>query len=234
MQQVLKAILFFAAIIGVIVLGLFWPSEDASTPDTLAPAGITDDMSAFGVISPPLPLETVKLHTVYSTLDAILDGRFQYREGDIAWTFTIPIDWGKPPDGLETRRVVQRLAMADPFLKAFDETGDKAAFRQAAFFMLDWQRFHQTGRRVTPHSWDLDAAEGRMNRLAFMLSAIENDPALLATDNTRSLIALADFHLRRLASPDYIETEYTSGIDFPQNPSVQTLCRVLDKLTSCP
>lgn len=231
MKPWLKALLTITAPVILIAVGLLWPIEETSGVDAFRPVGITGDLSALGEVGPAAELSDAisALHPSANSLEDIRSGRYKYREDDLPWTFSVPIDWGKPPNELATRRVLQRFAMADPFLASYAETGSVEDFRQAAFFMLDWQTYYQTGQKLTEHSWDEDAVLARAERLAYVLSRIEHEPSLLNEDGTRSLISLADFHIQRASDSVY----GTSPDTILDTSEFQKLCQVLDGLPAC-
>ena len=178
----------------------------------------------------PLSLfDSVNLHNVYSSADEIRGGRFKFSEDSVSWRFVPPINWANMPAEPEVARVIQKWAMIDPFLEFFDETRDPAAIDQAIFFMLDWQGFHQRGRKITKHAWDEDAVRERVSRLAYVLSMIEIHPELTSKNYSGDLIGLADFHIQRSINPDF-------GLGSKQIFNMEefrTLCQVLDALPSC-
>lgn len=230
MLNFLKAFLAFAAIIAVIALGLFWPSEDPVKEDEFVPSLEMPTLAAFTAVNPDFQLsDIVRLQSVHSSRDELRAGRFKYRPDDIVWTFTTPVDWSKRADALEVRRVLQRVAIADPFLKSYDETGDKEDFKQAAFFFLDWQSYFQTGHKVTEHAWDVDAVEGRVGRLAYILSEVNKNRDLLPKDDILRLINLVDYHIQRALDPVYGAEQNLSA----QTAAFKAACRVVSELPSC-
>lgn len=230
MSNGLRAFLTLLAVICVIALGLFWPAGNYAKEDGYRPDLVTPTMTAFTDNNPDFTLSNVtRLQKIESSTDELRAGGFKYRPQDLVWTFTVPVDWGKRADALEVRRVIERLTLVDPFLRSYEKTGNADDFRQAVFFFTDWQSFYQTGQKYTDHTWDVDAVEGRMSRLAFILSEINRVPGLLPDNETLRLIKLADFHIQRASDPVY---------GAQQNLSVDTsafkaVCRVLARLTSC-
>ncbi len=230
MSNIIKACLALAAIFAVIALGLFWPTDDAVSPD---PFAMRSDAGAQPpTLNPPgerPSLESaVPLETVYSSMADIRSGRFKYRAEDNSWRFTIPIDWGKPHDMRDVNQVIQRLAFADPFLRSYAQAGNIEDFQQAAFFLLDWQSYYQDGRQTTPYAWDVDAAEGRAARLAYILREISAQPNLLSENGTNSLLKLADFHVQRMTDPVYGQQQDT----ILKTPAFIALCGAV-QLSSC-
>lgn len=232
MKNILKFGIGIAVLIALIALGLIWPTEKTYEEDLFVPGPIPGMLSSFGM--PKLDVEladvVTNLHETESTREEIRSGKFKYRRDDLPWTFSVPIDWGKPPNELAVRRVLQRFVLADPFLKSYDETGNVEDFQQAAFFMLDWQAYYQTQRRTTTHSWDEDAVLARTERLAYVLARLERHPKLLNEDGTRSLIRLADFHIQRVTDPEFGMSQDT----ILQTHAFRALCDTLDDLTACP
>lgn len=229
MSTLFKALFVFVAVLGVIALGLFWPTEDNVQDDAFEMVEHTLSYDDFRESSPRLILEeTIPLHTIYSTKADISAGRFQYRENYSAWRFTTPIDWSKPHEEADVRRVIQRIALADPFLRSYAETGDANDFKQAVFFLLDWQAFYQDGNKITPHSWDMDSAQARGARLAYVLSEINRDRDLLSHDGAINLMRLADFHVQRVVNPVY-GAQQDIILDTPE---FRALCGVVE-LPAC-
>lgn len=230
MNNAVKFAIAILALIALIVIGVFLPSDDKVQKDLFVPGPITGLLSNFGEPSPALALaQSVDIHAVHSSIEELRDGKFQYKDNSLPWTFSVPIDWGKPPNDLESQRILQRLALADPFLLSYAETGNTQDFQQAAFFMLDWQAFHQTGKQITPNAWDEDAILGRMQRLDYILSQVKNNPELLSESGTRALIRLADFHIQRASDPEF----GTSPDTILQTPAFISLCQTLNGLSAC-
>lgn len=220
----LKVILGIAAILAVIAFGLFFPMEESVKDDAFRAASHEFSYESFSTGASELKLEEiVNLHTVYSSKDDIRSGRFKYREGLNSWRFTTPIDWGKPHDTPDVRRVIERLVMMDPFLRSYAETGSAEDFRQAVFFLLDWQSFYQDGHKVTAHTWDVDAAKARTVRLAYVLSEINRNRESLPENPTIRLMELADFHVQRVVDPVY----GLAQDEILTTPEFSTLCNVL-------
>ena len=229
MVNALKLLLAVAAVMAVIFAGLFWPAENEAEPDPFEMAEHTLSYDNFRDAMPEMALEDiVPLHTVYSRMDDIRSGRFQYRENYFAWRFTAPIDWRKTHEELDVRRVIQRVAMADPFLRSYATTGQAGDFRQAVFFLLDWQKFYQEARQTTVHAWDIDAARGRAARLAFVLSEINRDRTLLPRAASIKVMHLADFHVQRMVDPVYGAGQDT----ILDTPEFAALCKAV-KLPDC-
>ena len=101
-------------------------------------------------------------------------------------------------------------------------------FRQAAFFFLDWQNFHQKSRKISPYAWDEKAAKGRAIRLAYILSMSNADRSLLEDNAVFSLMQLADFHVQRVTDPVY-GAPYDMILSTPE---FKALCTVVD-LSAC-
>jgi hypothetical protein len=230
MRDVFKAIGALFAIFAVIALGLLWPSDDVVQEDPVEPISTFTSLSALGNLSGNMDFQTiVKPHTIHSSMSEIRSGRFKYREPDVSWRFTVPMNWGKVPSGKDVRRVIQQWAMADPFLTAYEETGDTEAFKQAVFFAVDWQDYHQNQRQITRHAWDADSIRARAARLAYILSEAETQSDLLNSVQMSSLISLSDFHIKRISNQD-LGAEVSAIL---QTSEFKALCQVLDGLPSC-
>jgi len=230
LPNLFKALAALFLIGGLIALGLLLPSDDTVDGDPFEAEMIRQSLDGLGELGSMLDLrETVAIHPIHSSREEILKGRFKYRENDVSWRFTTPINWGSPHGDLEVRRVIARVALADPFLQNYFETGSAQDFRQAAFFFLDWKAYHQDKRQLTPHAWDSDAIQARVARLAYILNQAAFDPTLLNDRDTQSLIGLADFHIQRVIHPMHGVEQET----ILQTPAFQALCETLDGLPSC-
>lgn len=217
-------------IAGLLALGLLLPSDDSVAGDPFEPEALYTSPDGFGKLNPPLAVvDFIAFHPVKSSREDILGGEFKYRSDDLSWRFSTPINWGAPHENIEVRRVLARIALADPFLEHYYNTGEAQSFKQAAFFFLDWQTYHQTERQLTPHAWDPDAVQARVKRLAFLLNHVEIDPTLLDKRSTANLVALADFHIQRETHPLY-GAQYQTIL---QSPAFQALCETLDGLPRC-
>ncbi len=221
--------LALCAIFAVITLGLFWPSETVSTKD---PFVMTEHSFSYDDFLKPRTeqglSDLIYFHDIQSTMDDLRSGGFQYRQDDIIWRFTVPIDWAKPHTSLDAQRIIQHLVFSDPFLQSYLETKDVDDFRQAAFFLLNWQTFYQTGRRVTPYSWDAAAVRARAVRLAYILSEVNRDHTLLSRDVALSLMRLADFHVQRVTNPVYERVSGAEQTTILQTPEFNALCQTVN------
>lgn len=230
MSGALKFVIGILALIGLILIGLFLPPDETAEKDPFTPEPAIGLLTNLGNLEPPLALSTtIDINDVYSTREQIRSGKFQYTKASNPWTFTVPMDWGKLPTDRETRRVLQRFVIADPFLKSYAETGSAQDFQQAVFFMLDWQDFYQTRQHITEHAWDENSVLGRAKRLSYVLSQLETKPELLGETGTRALIRLADFHIQRAEDPEFGISQDT----ILQRPAFKRLCEVLDGLSRC-
>lgn len=230
MKKALIALLILIGIIGMLAIGLWLPSDDTVAGDPFEPESVYYNADGLGDLGSTLDMrEVINIHEVTSSREELLSGRFKLREEDLSWRFTVPINWGTPHGTIEVRRVLARVGLADPFLQSYFETGNVQDFRQAAFFFLDWQRYHQQDRQLTPHAWDSDAIQARVARLAYILNQAAFDPTLLSDRDTQSLIGLADFHIQRATDPVH-GTEQSTILT---TPAFTALCETLDGLPNC-
>lgn len=230
MSNLIKALTALLLIGGLLALGLLLPSDDTVEGDPFEAEMIRQSLDGLGELGSMLDLrEIVQIHPIHSSREDILSGRFKYREDDVSWRFTTPINWGTSHNDLEVRRVIARVALADPFLQNYFKTGNAQDFRQAAFFFLDWKAYYQDGRQITPHAWESDAVQARAARLAYILNQAAFDPTLLSERDTQSLIGLADFHLQRVVHAVHGVEQDT----ILQTPAFQALCETLDGLPNC-
>ena len=230
MREILTGLGIFAAITAVLAVGFLLPSDDVVKDDPFEPNKITTSLANLGDLNPDVDLvETVNPHQILSSLDTIRSGRFKYSENTVSWRFVPPINWGNVPAQDVVAQAIQQWAMVDPFLVSFDETGNVEDFDQAVFFMLDWQAFHQTARKVTRYAWDIEMADARAARLAYALSVIENNPDMQIKTYRNQLIGLSDFHIQRMSHPDF----GGSIQKILELKGFKALCDVLDGLSSC-
>lgn len=230
MNNLIKACVALLLIAGMIAFGLLLPSDDTVDGDPFKAEFIRQSLDGLGELGSMLDLrEVVDIHTVHSSREELLRGRFKYREDDISWRFTTPLNWGAPHNNSDVRRVLARVVLADPFLQNYFETGNAQDFKQAAFFFLDWKTYHMDKRQLTPHAWDSDAAQARAARLAYILNQAAFDPTLLSDRDTQSLIGLADFHIQRVTDPVHGIEQDT----ILHTPGFKALCETLDGLPNC-
>lgn len=229
MPNILKAIFALVLIIGVIVFGLFWPAQDAVKDDLFAMTESRYSYDLFPSTEPQPDFSKVLMwQTLASTKEQIRKGDFKFQNGQSLWHFTIPIDWAKPHEAKIAQQLFQYVVIADPFLESYQASGDIEDFRQAAFFFLDWQNFHQKSRKISPYAWDEKAAKGRAIRLAYILSMSNADRSLLEDNAVFSLMQLADFHVQRVTDPVY-GAPYDMILSTPE---FKALCTVVD-LSAC-
>lgn len=229
MRDYAKIFLGLLAVMGIIVMALFWP-EDVPAPDPFKPVDVFNDINALGNAATPSTLfDTLKLHNVESSREDIQSGEFRYKQDFIPWRFTTPIDWNKSAVDIETRRVLQRWALSDPFLQAFEKDKQAGDINQAIFFALDWQDYHQRRGLLSPHAWDEDAVRARTTKLAYILSAIENGEVNSPPSTVQKLISLSDFHIQRVTDPEQGVNQAT----ILDTPEFEGLCAVLDALPNC-
>lgn len=218
----------------VLVLGSFLMSACSDVKkDQEIPSGLSSNLSAGGEIGPDHDLGVIvgfaQAHMTQADIDA---GTFQLRKDGDVWTFQSPIDWAADPfDDLNWRLELNKLVMIDPYLTAFEKTGDRLAFQKAVNIVLDWQDFHQTNAQTTSVSW-LDMVAGqRATRLAYIISEAELNPELISSAHLSNLISLADFHVQRMKGPGFMPDDNHGIFDAL---GVAALCATLDALSACP
>lgn len=232
MNNYLKAFFALLVIAGLIAFGLLLPSDSKVEKDSFVPNDIVSNLEFIGPVGPEIPLETlVDVQTFQTPYSKILAGKIRLDNQYGEWEFTTPIDWASDPNFDEDwRNRLNSVVMADPFLQGYAQTKDNKVFREAVFFLLDWQLFYQLKKQTTDPAWRDSVVDARAARLAYVINERKLNTGLLTDPEFLRLVQLADFHVQRVQDETVTPVD---GQGAKNSDGIKALCEVLNRLPSC-
>jgi len=232
MSNYLKAFFALLLIAGLIAFGLLLPSDSKVKKDRFVPNNIVSTLEFIGPVGPEIPLDTlVDIQTFQTPYSKILDGKIRLDNQYGEWEFTTPIDWASDPNFDEDwRNRLNSVVMADPFLYGYAQSQDNKTFREAVFFLFDWQLFYQLKGQTTDPAWRDPVVDARAARLAYVLNERKRHPGLLTDPEFLRLVQLADFHVQRVQDDSVMPED---GQEAKNSDGIRALCDILNRLPSC-
>lgn len=147
------------------------------------------------------------------------------------WPFQLPLDWNADPlKDRNWRYQLHAWRMVDPFLSAWEQTGDIRYFDDALRIVFDWHEFHAVLGQESDYEW-YDMAVGlRAMKLAYILQRVFKGSVPVDDAGKERLIHLAWSHAQSLMNKRLL-SKGNHGLF--QLHGLLALCKVVPSIETC-
>jgi hypothetical protein len=139
---------------------------------------------------------------------------YRPRESCAAVRIDLPANWCMDPLGDRNWRMqLNMLRLIDPFLRAYEQTGETHYLRRAFAICLDWGRFHRDTEHGNPFAW-VDMAVGvRAQRLAYLTERLRAGIFETKPQERAAFARLLADHWKRLTANGFFKYTNHTIID---------------------